>query len=224
VHSKGEIPVTDFVIEADLREKTGRGEARRMRRAGLMPAVIYGGDKPELAITLDTMSTSKLLDKEAFYSSIVEINVKGSRGANKALVKDVQWHPVRDEAIHIDFFRVSSSDQVHMEVPVHVANAETSVGVKKGGLVEIIRHSLELTCRADSIPDHIEVDITALDIGDSIHIEDVVLPDGVVAQHEVNFTVLTIAAPKVEKEEDEDEAAAEAEAPADEAAADAEKE
>ncbi|PJC70298.1 MAG: 50S ribosomal protein L25, partial [Zetaproteobacteria bacterium CG_4_8_14_3_um_filter_59_5] len=179
-----------------------------IRRAGLMPAVIYGGDKPELAITLNAMSTAKLLDKEAFYTSIVEINVKGSRGSNKALVKDVQWHPVRDEAIHIDFFRVSSSDQVHMEVPVHVTHADTCVGVKKGGLVEIIRHTLELTCRADSIPEHIDIDISALDIGESLHIEDVTLPDGVTAQHEVNFTVLTIAAPKVEKASDEEEVTA----------------
>ena len=200
--------MTDFVIEAELRETTGRGEARRIRRAGLMPAVIYGGDKPELASTLNAMSTAKLLDKEAFYTSIVEINVKGSRGSNKALVKDVQWHPVRDEAIHIDFFRVSSSDQVHMEVPVHVTHADTCVGVKKGGLVEIIRHTLELTCRADSIPEHIDIDISALDIGESLHIEDVTLPDGVTAQHEVNFTVLTIAAPKVEKASDEEEVTA----------------
>jgi len=200
--------MTDFVIEAELRETTGRGEASRIRRAGLMPAVIYGGDKPELAITLNAMSTAKLLDKEAFYTSIVEINVKGSRGSNKALVKDVQWHPVRDEAIHIDFFRVSSSDQVHMEVPVHVTHADTCVGVKKGGLVEIIRHTLELTCRADSIPEHIDIDISALDIGESLHIEDVTLPDGVTAQHEVNFTVLTIAAPKVEKASDEEEVTA----------------
>ena len=212
--------MSDFIIEADLREKTGRGEARRMRRAGLMPAVIYGGDKPELAITLDTMSTGKRLDNEAVYSSIVEIKVKGSRGANKALVKDVQWHPVRDEAIHIDFFRVSSSDQVQMEVPVHIINADTCVGVKMGGLVEVIRHALEVTCRADSIPDNIEVDIEALEIGDSIHIEELPLPDGVSVQHDVNFTVLTIAAPKVEKDEDEDEA--ETEAPADEATADTE--
>ena len=206
--------MTDFVIEAELREKTGRGEARRMRRAGQMPAVIYGGDKPELAITLDTMSTAKLLDQEGFYSSIVDIKVKGSRGANKALVKDVQWHPVRDEAIHIDFFRVSSSDQVHMEVPVHVINADTCPGVKKGGLVEIIRHALEVTCRADSIPEHIDVDCGTLEIGDSIHVEDVTLPDGVSAQHEVNFTMLTIAAPKVEKADEEEEEAEAAEAPA----------
>lgn len=212
--------MTDFVIEAELRETTGRGEARRIRRAGMLPAVIYGGDKPELAITLNSMTTAKLLDKEAFYTSIVEINVKGSRGSNKALVKDVQWHPVRDEAIHIDFYRVSSSDQVHMEVPVHVVNADTCPGVKKGGLVEIIRHSLEVVCRADSIPEHIDVDCSKLEIGDSIHIEDLKLPEGVINQHEVNFTVLTIAAPKVEKAtDDEDEAVA---APAAEAKAEKE--
>lgn len=202
--------MTEFVIEAELREKSGRGEARRLRRAGLTPAVIYGGDKPELCIALNTMSTGKLLDKEAFYTSIVEIKVKGAKGGNKALVKDVQWHPVRDEAIHIDFFRVSSSDKVHMEVPVHVVNADTCPGVKKGGLVEIIRHSLEVVCRADSIPEHIEVNCAGLEIGDSIHIEDVKLPEGVANQHEVNFTVLTIAAPKVEQaaEEEEEVAAA----------------
>lgn len=218
--------MTDFTIEADMREKTGRGEARRLRRAGKMPAVIYGGDKPELPVVLDTMSTSKLLDQEAFYTSIISIKVKGARGDNKALVKDVQWHPVRDEAIHIDFYRVSSSDQVHMEVPVHAINAETCPGVKKGGLLEIIRHSLEVICRADSIPEHIDVDCDGLEIGDSVHIEDVALPEGVQAQHDTNFTVLTIAAPKVEAEpeaegEAEGEAEAEAaqEAPADESGA-----
>ncbi|OIO70391.1 MAG: 50S ribosomal protein L25 [Zetaproteobacteria bacterium CG12_big_fil_rev_8_21_14_0_65_55_1124] len=211
--------MTDFVIEADLRETTGRGEARRLRRAGLTPAVIYGGDKPELAITINTMSTAKLLDQEAFYSSIVELKVKGSRGSNKALVKDVQWHPVRDEAIHIDFYRVSSSDMVHMEVPLHAVNAETCPGVKKGGLLEIIRHTLEVTCRADSIPEHIDVSCDGLEVGDSLHIEDVALPDGVQIQHEVNFTVLTIAAPKVEKASEEEE-----EAEVETAAADSEAE
>jgi large subunit ribosomal protein L25 len=209
VHQKGEIPVTDFIIDAELREKTGRGEARRMRRAGQTPAVIYGGDKPELAITLDTMKTSKLLEKEAFYSSIIDIKVKGARGENKALVKDVQWHPVRDEAIHIDFYRVSSSDKVHMEVPVHATHVDTCPGVKKGGLLEIIRHTLEVVCRADSIPEHIDVDCTGLEVGDSVHIENVALPDGVSVPHDVNFTVLTIAAPKVEKVAEEEEEATE---------------
>jgi len=196
--------MTDYVLEAELREKTGRGEARRTRRAGLIPAVIYGGDKPELAITLDTMSTAKLLDQESFYTSIVEIKVKGSRGTNKGLVKDVQWHPVRDEAMHIDFYRVSSSDMVNVEVPVHVINAEKCPGVVMGGLVEIIRHSLEVSSRADSIPDCIIVDCTGMEIGDSIHIEDIHLPEGQEVHHDVNFTVLTIAAPKVEVEVEED--------------------
>jgi len=131
----------------------------------------------------------------------------------------VQWHPVRDEAIHIDFYRVSSSDMVHMEVPLHAVNAETCPGVKKGGLLEIIRHTLEVTCRADSIPEHIDVSCDGLEVGDSLHIEDVALPDGVQIQHEVNFTVLTIAAPKVEKASEEEE-----EAEVETAAADSEAE
>jgi len=215
--------VSDYILEAELREKTGRGEARRMRRVGLMPAVIYGGDKPELAITLDTMSTAKLLDEEAFYTSIVEIKVKGSRGSNKGLVKDVQWHPVRGEAIHIDFYRVSSSDMVEVEVSVHVINAEKCPGVVMGGLVEIIRHSLEVSSRADSIPDNVIVDCTGMEIGDSIHVEDIALPDGQEIHHDVNFTVLAIAAPKVEKEPEE-EAEVEAAEDAGEGEAEAESE
>jgi len=204
------MPVSDFVLEAELREKTGRGEARRMRRAGLMPAVIYGANKPELAIALNTLGTSKMLDQETFYTSIVDIKVKGSRGDNKALVKDVQWHPVHGGAIHIDFYRVSSSDMVQVEVPVNVINAEKCPGVVQGGLVEIIRHSLEVSSRADSIPENITVDCSGMEIGDSLHIEDIPLADGVEIQHDVNFTVLAIAAPKVEKEPVEEEAEEEA--------------
>jgi len=217
--------MTDYVLEAELREKTGRGEARRTRRAGLLPAVIYGGDKPELAITLNTMSTAKLLEQEAFYTSIVEIKVKGSRGTNKGLVKDVQWHPVRDEAMHIDFYRVSSSDMVNVEVPVNVINADNCPGVVMGGLVELIRHSLEVSSRADSIPDNVTVDCTGMEIGDSIHIDDVALPEGVEVHHDVNFTVLAIAAPKVEKEPEEEVEVegAEDSAEEDEAAAESEE-
>ncbi len=187
--------MSDFVLEAELREKTGRGEARRLRRAGKLPAVIYGGGKPEIPVTLNALSTSKLLNTEVFHTSIVEIRVKGARGTNKGLVKEVQWHPVRDEAMHIDFLRVSSSDTVHMEVPVRASNHEKCPGVVKGGLVEVIRHVLEVTCRADHIPESIDVDCGNLDIGDSVHVEDLELSEGVEVLHDVNFTVLTIAAP-----------------------------
>jgi len=201
--------VSDFILEAELREKTGRGEARRLRRDGKLLAVIYGGDKPELAITLNAMDTAKLLNQEAFYTSIVEVKVKGSRGSNKGLVKDVQWHPVRDEAMHIDFHRVSSSDVVQIEVPINPINFEKCPGIVKGGIMETIRHALEVTCRADSIPEAIDVDCADLDVGDSVHVEDLSLSDGVEAQHDVNFTILAIAAPKVEEVADEDEAEAE---------------
>jgi len=192
--------MSDFVLEAELRETTGRGAARRMRRDGKMPAVIYGGGKPELSITLDALDTSRLLDRETFYTSIVEIRVKGVRGANKGLVKDVQWHPVRDEALHIDFHRVSSSDVIHTEIRVNAINFEKCPGDIKGGLLEMIRHTLEIACRADSIPDAIEVDCATLDIGDSVHVEDLQLPDGVEVSHDMNFTVLSLAAPRVETE------------------------
>jgi len=209
--------VSDFILEAELRETTGRGAARRMRRIGKMPAVIYGGGKPELSITLDALNTFKLLDQETFHTSIIEIKVKGSRGVNKGLVKDVQWHPVRDEAIHIDFHRVSSSDVVQIEIPVNAINFEKCPGDIKGGLLEIIRHTLEVSCRADSIPDAIVVDCAALDIGDSVHVEGLQLPDGVEVPHDVNFTVLALAAPRVEEtsvtDEDVESAETGAEAP-----------
>jgi len=208
--------MSDFMLEAELREETGRGATRRLRRTGKLPAVIYGGGKPELAITLDTSSTSKLLNTEAFHTSMIDINVKGSRGANTGLVKDIQWDPVRDEAIHIDFHRVSSSDIVNTEVPVNVINFEKCPGDVKGGLLEIIRHTLEVACRADSIPDAIVADCADLDIGDSVHVEELQLPDGVEVPHDVNFTVLAIAAPRVEEEpaEVEEVEAAEGEAAA----------
>jgi len=197
--------VSDFIVEADLRETTGRGEARRMRRAGNIPAVIYGGGKPELPITLNALRISKFLDQETFYTSIVEIKVKGSRGTNKGLVKDVQWHPVRDEAMHIDFHRVSDSDVVLIEVPVNALNFEKCPGDIKGGVLETIRHTLEVACRADSIPDTIDVFCAQLDIGDAVHVEDIALPDGVEIPHDMNFTVLAVAAPKVEVEPVEEE-------------------
>ncbi len=200
--------MSDFVVEAEAREDTGRAAARRLRHAGRIPAIIYGGNKPELPITVNRIAVTKLLDQEAFYTSIVDIKIKGKRGANKALVKDVQWHPVRDEVMHIDFMRVSSSDVVHVTVPVHAVNFEKSPGDVKGGLLEIIRHELEVACRADAIPEAIEVDCANLDIGDTVHIRDLALPDGVTVpeiEHnpELNFTVLNVAAPRVESAAEE---------------------
>jgi large subunit ribosomal protein L25 len=188
--------MTDFVLEAELREKTGKAETRRLRRAGKLPAIIYGGDKPDLPIVLNHNTTSKLLNDEHFFTSMIEIKVKGSRGKNTVLLKDVQWDPIYDTARHLDFFRVSSSDSVTVEVPVVAINHEKCPGAVAGGLLDIVRHTLEVTSRADAIPEHIEVDCSNLEIGDTIHIDDIALPEGTEVTHEVNFTVINMAAPK----------------------------
>jgi len=204
--------MTDFVIDAELRETTGKGDARRMRRAGLLPGIIYGGGKTDLPITLNANSIGKLLNEEAFHTSLIEVNVSGKRGENTVLLKDVQWDPIMDTAMHLDFLRVSSSDQVTVEIPVIAMNFEKCPGDVAGGMLDVIRHVLEVTCRADSIPERIEIDCANLNIGDTIHIDDVVLPENAEVQHEVNFTVLNVTAPKgvaeaEDGEENEEEAA-----------------
>lgn len=199
--------MADYILEAELREKTGRSEARRLRRAGKLPAIIYGGGKPDLPIALDYLDIARKLEEEHFHTTMLEVNVKGARGKNTVLLKDVQWDPVRDTATHIDFYRVSSSDSVTVEVPLVPVNSEKCPGVVQGGLVSIVRRSLEVTSRADAIPEHIEVDCSNLDIGDTVHIEDITLPEGVEVHHDVNFTVLNLSAPtKAEPEPEEAEA------------------
>ncbi|MDQ6955637.1 MAG: 50S ribosomal protein L25/general stress protein Ctc [Mariprofundaceae bacterium] len=189
--------MTDLIVEAELRETTGKGDARRMRRAGLLPGIIYGGGKPDLAITINANTIGKLLNEEAFYTSMLEVKVKGKRGKNTVLLKDVQWEPILDTAMHLDFMRVSSADSVTVEVPVIAINFEKCPGDVAGGLLDVIRHVLEITCRADSIPDSIEVDCANMDIGDTVHIEDLTLPEGAEVIHDVNFTVLNVSAKKI---------------------------
>ncbi len=195
--------MTDYIIEAELREETGRSATRRLRRAGKLPGIIYGGGKPDLAITMDYNTVSKLLNEEQFHTSILEVKVKGSRGKNKVLLKDSQWDPVMDTPTHLDFFRVAAGDAITMDVPVVAINTEKCPGVVKGGLIDVIRHSLEITCRADSIPDQIEIDCSNMDIGDTIHIDDITLPEGAEVQHDVNFTVLNLSATKAGTDADD---------------------
>ncbi len=197
--------MTDYIIEAELREETGRSATRRLRRTGKIPGIIYGGGKPDLAITMDYNTVSKLLNEEQFHTSMLEVKVKGSRGKNNVLLKDTQWDPVMDTATHLDFFRVAGKDTITMDVPVIAINYEKAPGVVKGGQIDLIRHSLEITCRADSIPDQIEVDCADMEMGDTIHIDDIPLPEGSEVQHDVNFTVLNLSAPKTGADEDADE-------------------
>ena len=193
--------MSNIIIEAELREETGRAAARRLRRAGKTPGIIYGGGKPDLPITMDYFTISKQLNDEHFHTSMLEVKVKGSRGKNTVLIKDSQWDPVKDTVTHLDFFRVSAEDSITVDIPVVAINFEKCPGVVKGGLVSLIRHTVEITSRADAIPEHIEVDCSNLEIGDSVHIEDIKLPEGAEAIHDVNFTVLNLSAPTKAEEE-----------------------
>jgi len=199
--------MTDYIIEARLREETGRSATRRLRRAGKLPGIIYGAGKPDLAITMDYNTVAKLLNEEQFHTSMLVVKVKGAKGKNGVLLKDTQWDPVMDTPTHLDFFRVSAGDAITMDVPVVTINTEKCPGVVKGGLIDLIRHSLEITCRADSIPDQIEIDCADLDIGDTVHIDDIALPEGAEVQHDVNFTVLNLSATKAGTDADDDVAA-----------------
>ncbi|MDX8404863.1 MAG: 50S ribosomal protein L25/general stress protein Ctc [Mariprofundus sp.] len=201
--------MSKLTVEAELRETGGRSATRRLRRAGKTPGIIYGGDKPDLSIAMDFFSITKLLGDEDFHTSMLKIKVKGSRGVNTVLLKATQWDPIKDTITHLDFFRVSASDDVTVDVPVLVINEDTCPGAAAGGMIDIIRHTLEASCRADSIPSHIEVDCATLEIGDTVHIEDITLPEGVSVNHEVNFTILNVSAPKTGGS-DEEEGEAEA--------------
>ncbi|MDQ6980165.1 MAG: 50S ribosomal protein L25/general stress protein Ctc [Ghiorsea sp.] len=213
----------EYVLEAELREDLGKANTRRLRRAGKLPGIIYGGGKPDLPIILDYNATAKImLRDEAFYTSMIEIKVKGKRGKNTVLLKDTQWDSIYDTPMHLDFFRVSGSDSVTVSVPVHTLNVEDCPGVKAGGQLSVIRHELEITCRADAIPDNVEIDCAAFELDQIVHIDDIQLPDGMEVIRDVNFTVLSIVEPKRMEESTATDEAVEGDAAATDEAAKAE--
>ncbi len=190
-------------IAAQRRERAGKGPARAARRAGRVPGVIYGSKKDPSMVTVDPRELDRELKTGAFLATIYEIQVDQDK--ERVLPRDVQFDPVTDRAIHVDFLRVSAATSVTVQVPVNFLNEEESPGLKRGGLLNVVRHEIEMTCRADAIPSGIDVDLTGLDIGDSIHISMISLPDGVAPTiTDRDFTVATIAAPTLAVEEEEE--------------------
>ena len=213
-------------MPAQARERAGKGPARAARRAGRVPGVVYGAKKDPLMITLDPRDIARGLRTGSFLATIYDLNVGGKK--ERVLPRDVQFDPVTDAPLHVDFLRVSASSQVTVDVPVEFLNEEESPGLKRGGLLNVVRHGIELNCQADSIPQSIQVDLTGLDIGDSVHISMVTLPEGVEPTiTDRDFTVATIAAPTVVREEEAEAAApaeGEEEVPAEEEGEEAPKE
>ncbi len=189
------------------RDRAGKGAARKTRQAGLIPAVIYGGKQPAILLALEPKILSAELHKEDFSTQIYDLKLGGE--THRVLARDVQFHPVNDRPLHVDFMRVSGDTKLHVAVPVHFINETASPGLKRGGVLNIVLHQIDVVCTADNIPHGIDIDLTGMEIGRSIHISHVKLPEGVrpfIADRD--FTVASIAPPTVVKASDETAAAA----------------
>ena len=198
-------------LPAETREGVGKGASRALRREGRVPAVVYGGKEEPLSIHIEEKLLIKQLSSGHFLNSIVVIEVGGKK--LRTLPKDVAFHPVTDRPLHADFLRLSKNSTVNVNVPVVFANEEESPGLKRGGVLNIVRHELELICDGNRIPEEISIDVTGLDIGDSIHISSVTLPDGSTsAITDRDFTIATIIAPSGLRSEEGDNAKTEGEA------------
>ncbi|QSA96355.1 50S ribosomal protein L25/general stress protein Ctc [Methylococcus sp. EFPC2] len=169
--------VGSFEFDAELRSRTGKGDARRSRLQGKIPAIVYGGGADPVQLFLTHHKVAKALENEATYSHILTVKYDGKE--EKVILKALQRHPARPIIMHIDFQRVNEKDKLHVHVPLHFINQETSVGVKKGGVVTHAVVEVEVVCLPQNLPEYIEVDLADLDIGDSIHLADLKLPAGV---------------------------------------------
>ena len=192
------------VLEAEARDRVGKGAARATRRAGRVPCVIYGAKKDPTSISIDPLVLRKSLDAGTFFSTVYEVKVNG--GVERVLARDVQLHPVTDVPQHVDFLRVTAATKVTVEVPCRFLNDEESEGLKRGGVLNVVRYAIEVLCSVDNIPQEVDVDLAGTDIGDSVHFSQVTLPDGVEPTiSDRDFTIATIAAPTIVEEEDEGE-------------------
>ncbi|MGD8558935.1 MAG: 50S ribosomal protein L25/general stress protein Ctc [Gammaproteobacteria bacterium] len=169
---------TDFNVTAETRKDVGKGASRRLRHAGKIPGVIYGGGKDALSLTMDHDEVLHQLENEAFYSHVLSVKVDDK--TEKAVLKDVQRHPSKPKIMHVDFQRVSETEKIHMHVPLHFINEEIAPGVKiDGGLVAHLASGVDIHCLAKNLPEYLEVDISSLHAGESLHLSDIKLPEGV---------------------------------------------
>jgi large subunit ribosomal protein L25 len=201
-----------LTLPAEARDRAGKGASRALRREGRVPAVVYGDKKEALSIHVEEKLLSKMLHTGHFMNSVVMVELDGK--LNRTLPKAVDFHPVSSRPIHVDFLRIGEHSKVTVNVPVRFDNEEASPGLKRGGVLNIVQHDLELVCDAAHIPDEIHIPLDGLEIGDSIHISDVKLPEGTKASiDDRDFTVATIVAPSAMKQVEEEAAAPEGEVP-----------
>jgi len=197
----------DFVIEAEPRADQGSGASRRLRRAGKLPGILYGGHRDPVAITLDHNAILLNLKNEAFYSHILTVNLEGR--SERAILRDLQRHPFKPTLVHIDLQRVSADETIRVHVPVHLLNEETCKGVKTGGgMLNRQLTEVEVECLPADLPEAIEVDVAQLGVGESVHLSELVLPAGVtivaLAHEGHDSAVVGVLLPRGEKAEEEE--------------------
>ena len=210
--------VESVKLAAQPRDRAGKGAARAVRRAGRVPGVVYGeGQTPDL-ISLDPRDVTREMNKTGFFTRLFELDL-GDRSI-RALARDIQFHPVTDKPEHVDFLRVSDTTRIRVAVPVRFLNGDKAPGIKRGGVLNVVAHDIEVFCSITTIPRVIEVDLAGLDINDSVHMSTIQLPEGVRPTNSRDFTVAAIGAPTVMRSDDEAaDAAAKAAASAASAAA-----
>lgn len=185
-----------IALAATARDRAGKGTARATRRAGSIPAVIYGNKEKPVMIALDTTKFTREIHRPGFFTHLFDITVDGV--THRVLPRDVQLDPVYDRPLHADFLRVSDTTEITLKVPVEFTNVETCPGIKKGGVLNIVRHDIEVFAKAGDLPEKIVVDLAGFEVGASVHISSVKLPEGVRPTiTDRDFTVATIAAPTV---------------------------
>mgnify|MGYP000280025525 FL=1 len=204
-----------FNLDASVRTDLGKGASRRLRREEKLPGIIYGGEEAPVSITLDHNKVNNAADFEAFYSHVLTLNVDGK--ATEVLVKDMQRHPYKPKIMHIDFQRVVAGQDVHTNVPLHFVNEEKSAAVKAGGIAEHHVTEIEVTCLPKDLPEFIEVDMAAVEMGQTLHLSDLTLPAGVASvelakddeTHDLAVVTVKPAPKAADTEEGDEEAASE---------------
>ncbi|HSI40611.1 MAG TPA: 50S ribosomal protein L25/general stress protein Ctc [Xanthobacteraceae bacterium] len=199
-------------LKASARTKVGKGAARAERRAGRVPAVIYGDGKAPLGISLDYTEITRTIYAGHFLTTLFHVDVEGEK--HRVIPRDYQLDPIKDLPLHVDFLRVALGATLEVDVPVHFINQDAAPGIKAGGTLNIVSHTVSLNAPADAIPESIEVDLTGREIGDSIHLSEVVLPAGVTSAVSGDDTIATLVPPSGQKDAEEDAAAAAAAAAA----------
>ena len=202
-------------LKAVSRSELGKGASRRLRRSGRIPGTVYGASKDPQSISLSHDEVLHRLDHEAFYSSVLTLNVDAQ--SEQVVVKDLQRHPYKPDILHIDFQRIDAKQKITMRVPLHFINEQQCVGVKSGGgVISRIMTELEISCLPGNLPEYIDVDMAELELGDSVHLSDIILPEGVeiyalLSGGDASASVATVSLPKgiLEEEEEEEEEAME---------------